>query len=828
MKKSITLSLLCCLAWMMSSAQDVFTQISGRVLNEFNNPVEGVNMLIKTANGSVFGKTTNAHGEFNLHIPTNRSGDPLYVRISHLGYHTILDTITTDPQNLVFYLFEKTFTLEGASVSSSISAGKDDPISSVTFTKKDIEKLNLGQDLPVLLNQTPSLVFTTDAGAGIGYTSLRIRGTDQSRINVTINGIPLNDPESQGVFWVNMPDFASSAQSIEIQRGVGSSTNGPGAFGANINIQTLEQHHHPSFQFNQSVGSFGTRRQNVIVHTGTLNQQFRLSGRLSKIVSDGYIDRASSDLNSYYISGSYQSIDQKFTADAIHFSGRETTYQAWYGTPISRVNNDTEAMLAFANRNLNREATEHLLNSGRTYNFYTYENETDNYRQDHYQLHLNYQFNPSLKASVSGFYVKGSGYFEQYRRNDKLSDYGLEKIILSDSSVIERTKLIRRRWLDNDYVGMVYAVHYLPNKKWKLQWGGNLNRYIGDHFGEVIWAEFAQRLPINTRYYFNQAVKDDLSSFIKGNVYISQKLSAYVDLQYRNVIYRAEGIDQNRRDLDIQTTFHFFNPKAGLNYAINKNARLYSSFSVANREPVRRDFVDALPGEDPMPERLYNLETGYRFQNKRLALDLNYYYMNYKNQLVLTGEINDVGGYVRRNVGESYRSGIELQTFWKTSEKLQIGGNITLSKNIIMEYRELVSDWIQWNLPPAEFVYESTPIAFSPQVISALFADLKVIKNLTAHAIFKWVGPQFLDNSGNSEAALLPAYHTLDTRLGYTLTRKKIQIECQLLVNNIYNSLFSSNGYTYKYFFGGPDLHIEKMVYPQAGRNGLLGLQITF
>lgn len=812
--------------WCQTPTQFTNQQIRGTIYNNDLKPIEGVSVFASTPSGNQASRSSNKDGVFNLNI-SSQANEKIFIRLTYVGYITLFDTI--QPHELQSYfryvLAEDNTTLEAITITSSIIAGDDVPIASQRMNKQEIEKLNLGQDLPVLLNQSPSLVYTTDAGAGVGYTSLRIRGSDQTRINVTLNGIPLNDPESQGVFWVNMPDFASSANQIDIQRGVGTSTNGPGAFGANINIQTLEFSKLPSFEVNNSIGSFTTIKNSVLFNTGLINQNFKLTGRLSQISSNGYIDRASADLKSYYLAGSYQSNNKKFSADLVHFSGQERTYQAWYGTPESRVNGNVDEMEAYAERNfLSPEETENLLSSSRTYNYYTYENEVDNYQQDHYQLHLNYQINNNLKASLSGFYVKGAGYYEQYRNRQRFSSYGLPNQIVGDDT-IQRTDLIRQRWLDNDYFGLVYALHYQSNN-FKVQVGGNVNRYIGDHFGEIIWAEFAGNIPINTPYYFNQSIKDDASSFIKANVKFQSNVDAYLDLQLRAVNYQGLGIDQNRVDLDFNNTFLFFNPKAGINYRINRASRAYLSGAIANREPVRRDFVDAVPGETPLPEQMINIETGYQIKMKKLHFDVNVYLMQYYNQLVLTGEINDVGGFVRRNVGESYRAGIETQVAYKLLDFLEIGANLTLSRNRIESYTEVVYDWFEV-IEPVEFVYNNTPIAFSPDVISAVFLDFKLNKDIHVSLINKYVGKQYLDNTGR-ESAVLNDYYTLDTRVSYKLPVKKTDANLVLLVNNLTNTLYASNGYTYKYFQGDNNMYTERMLYPQAGTNFLLALNVRF
>jgi iron complex outermembrane receptor protein len=824
MKKLFVLLALLTPSWLMAQT----TTIKGKVVTENFIPIRNVIVSVHFWTGfgdsSIFG-FSNDQGLFSFVIPeTSVIRKPTTLQFEHVGFKK-REGVLYEKANQTYILQQDNINLESVTINSSVLSNPNTPIATQTLQKAEIEKLNLGQDLPVLLNTSPSLVFTTDAGAGVGYTSLRIRGSDQTRINVTINGVPLNDPESQGVFWVNMPDFASSANRIDIQRGVGTSTNGAGAFGANINIETFNKYHQKkAVMVNNSVGSFNTNRHTLAYNSGMIGSNFSLESRLSTISSNGYIDRAASDLNSYYISGKYLSDNNRFSVNLIHFSGTEKTYQAWYGTPESRINGTNADVEDYANRNfLNNKDKNHLLNSGRTYNYYTYENETDNYKQSHYQLHTNYQISKYASLSVSGFYVKGAGYYEQFRERDRLSRYGLDPIQI-DATVISRMNIIRQRWLDNDFYGAIYGLVFKKDNT-QIQLGGGINQYIGDHFGEIIWAEYSLNIPKNYRYYENKSVKNDLNNFVKITQTFKKNLSAFLDLQHRLVYYKGDGIDQNRVDLAFEKTFNFFNPKAGISYVKNKN-RFYLSAAVANREPVRRDFVDAVPGETPKHETLIDFEGGWIRKTKKIALEANLFYMDYYNQLVLTGEINDVGGFVRTNAGRSYRSGIELQASKPIHKKLLLSGNLTLSDNRIREYVETVEDWNEV-LDDQVFVYQKTPIAFSPSVISALVLDYNPSNALSGSIIGKYVGRQFLDNTGNT-ASMLDAYYTVDLRMSYKLPIKKTQAHIVLLVNNVTNSLFSSNGYTYKYLLGTPELQTERMLYPQAGRNFLLALNFLF
>jgi iron complex outermembrane receptor protein len=773
---------------------------------------------------AVYLASTSFTGNFDMKLPANQT---LCLSISYVGFTTLYDTIPSASGSLfkVYALQPSSNLLQTVNISSSVQASKLSPVAYESMTAADIAKLNNGQDIPVLLNQATSLVYTTDAGAGVGYSSLRIRGSDQSRINVTLNGIPLNDPESQGVFWVNMPDFASSVSSLQIQRGVGTSTNGAGAFGANINMETFANNDKATFELNNSYGSFNTQKNTMAYSTGWIDDRFRLNGRMSRIVSDGYLDRANSDLSSYYVGMDYRSRNKRFTANAIHFSGREKTYQAWYGTPASRVNGTPQEMQEFASRNFLTDAqTQNLLNSGRNYNFYEYANETDNYKQDHFQLHTNYEVNKNLKLSVSGFYIHGAGYYEQFREAQRYTNYGFAPFV-SGADTIQRTDLVRQRWLRNDFYGVVYGLYY-TQEKYLLQVGGGSNTYLGDHFGDVVWAQVAGNIPQNGRYYESNSVKNDHNVFAKFTYLLNTKLSFYTDLQVRNVQYQSKGLDDNRSEIDFDRNFMFFNPKAGLNYALSNKERLYVSAAIANREPVRRDFVDAAPGESPTEEKMLDIEMGYAIKERNWTFDANLYFMDYTNQLVLTGEINDVGGFVRKNVGSSYRAGLELSGAYAISKSFKVGANLTLSRNRIAEFKEVVYDWFEV-IDPVEIVYTNTPIAFSPEIISAAWAEYLVTKDFTLGLVAKYVGAQYLDNSGQ-EASKLPAYFVPDLRMAYTLPIKGANMQLNLLVNNLTNTMYSSNGYTYKYFQGDNRMYNEVMLYPQAGTNFLLGLNVRF
>ncbi len=678
-----------------------------------------------------------------------------------------------------------------------VSATRANQKTGMAFTnvyQKDIKKVNLGQDMPFLLNQLPSVVVTSDAGAGVGYTGIRIRGTDPTRINVTLNGIPYNDSESQGTFWVNMPDFASSAQSIQVQRGVGTSTNGAGAFGASININTLGYEQDAFGETNVSVGSFNTLKTNILASTGLLNNHFVVDARLSKITSDGYIDRASSDLKSFYVSAGYYGKDNFVRFNA--FSGKEKTYQSWEGVPES------------------------LLKTNRTYNPYTYDNQVDDYQQDNYQLissfklSQNWTFNPTL------FYTKGRGFYEQYRERQSFANYGLPNVIIGRDT-IKRTDLVRRKWLDNDFYGATYSLDYNSNKKFSANIGGGWNKYDGDHFGEIIWAKNASTSNIRYRWYESNSIKTDFNIFTKAYYQVSEALNFFGDLQYRTVSYDIKGVNDDRTDITQGSDYQFFNPKFGVNYQLSKTSSVYASYAVGNKEPSRQDFVDN--AQAPLAETLRDLEIGYRTAGQKLSFDANFYYMNYKNQLVLTGQVNDVGNAIRVNVPQSYRAGLELMANWKLASKWALSANTTFSQNKIKNFTETIvnydGDANQINS------LSKTDISFSPNFIAGGQLSYNPTKNVELALMTKYVSKQFMDNTSDDNRSL-NAFFVNDIRASYSVKPKFVkELTFNLLVNNIFNHLYESNGYTYSYIYD-KQVTTENFYYPQAGTNFLLAVKV--
>lgn len=773
--------------------------LSGKVVDAQSNlPLVGASVWTETANR---GTVTDEFGQFTLsRLPDGN----VEIRVSYLGYETERLTVAVPfSGDLEVKLEPKDFLTEEFIVSAT-RASASTPTTFSNVDKSEIAKRNLGQDIPILLNFTPSVVSYSDAGAGVGYTGLRIRGSDQTRINATVNGIPLNDAESHGVFWVNMPDFASSVENVQIQRGVGTSTNGAATFGASLNFQTDTRRDEAYAELDNGFGSFNTWRHTVKAGTGLLNNRFAVDARLSKITSDGYVDRAFSDLSSWFVSGGYYG--EKSVIKLVAFSGREQTYQSWYGLPESKLVND------------------------RTYNFYTYDNETDNYQQDHYQLIYTGKVGSNWKTNLALHYTYGRGYYEQFRENDRFSRYNLPDVVVGDQ-VISRSDIIRRRWLDNDFYGFVGSVNYVSTDG-KLDWiiGGGANRYDGGHFGEIIWARFAGNTNIRDRYYDNNAIKDDRNIYTKATYEIKPGLNLFGDLQLRGINYSFIGVNDDLRIVDGRADYTFFNPKFGFSYE-KGNQTWYASYAVANREPTRSDFTDNPITEVPRPERLNNVEAGVRAKAGSFSYNANFYYMGYKDQLILTGQINDVGAYIRENVASSYRAGIELDGAYQLSGAWTLGGNIALSQNKIREFTEYIDDYSVEDFRQETFTYTNTDIAFSPNVVASAIIEYKPSKNLSLNWLSKYVGRQFLDNTAN-EARSLEAFFTNDLRISYAAAPRFFKgLEVNLLINNIFNELYEPNGYTFSYFVpggNGRELVTENFYYPQAGTNFLLGLRMKF
>ena len=680
----------------------------------------------------------------------------------------------------------------------AVRAKFSSPISFSNVTKKDISSRNLGQDLPILLNYLPSVVTTSDAGAGIGYTGIRIRGVSPQSTNITINGIPFNDAESHGTYWVNLPDFSSSVENLQVQRGVGTSTNGSGAFGASINILTDAVSDIAFATISSSIGSYNTFKNTIKFSTGLINN-FELSGRLSKINSDGYVDRAFSDLKSYFIQGSYS--DENTLIKALTFGGHERGYQAWFGVTSDQIKEN------------------------RRQNPYTYENEIDNYKQDHFQFHWNEKLNSSWSTNLGLNYTDGRGYYEQYREDDSIDGYSgiLSSDIDSNGNELGTTDLIRRRWLDNNFYVLNASVDY-NSKNLNLNFNSFYSSYSGDHFGEIIWARtFSQNGKIRDRYYEGNGKKKDFSVFSKASFNLGEKTEIYTDLQFRKVNYKTSGITSDLVNMILDKEYNFFNPKFGASYKFKPNSMLYFSYARANREPSRSDYESNLSIK---PEELNDLELGWRFRNEKIKLNINSYYMLYSNQLVLTGELDDVGTPIRTNSGNSYRLGIEIDNFLKLSEKTSFQTNLTLSSNKNKEIISKVNGEI--------YNYGKTNISFSPNLIASNIFFYMPNEYTTLSLLSKYVGDQYMSNN-DSKNSMLESYFINDLNFTYQIKTNKLfdSIIFSALINNLFDIEYISNGYYYTYddTWSNPGEVVTldgAGYYPQATRNFLFGVSLKF
>ena len=778
--------------------------------------------------------------EFNISTQTNVNGsfrfnnlkDGNYLlKVTFLGFKPLEKWVQVKGNTQINISLEKAELLADEVVVSATRASANSATTFKNISKQEIEKNNFGQDLPYLINQTPSVVVSSDAGAGVGYTSMRVRGSDGTRVNVTINGIPYNDAESQGSFFVNMPDFASSVDNIQLQRGVGTSTNGAGAFGASLNIQTAVLNDSAYAEVNNAAGSFGTLKNTIKVGTGLINGKWTFDGRLSRVSSDGFIDRGSSDLKSYYLSGAYYG--KKSILRAITFSGQEKTYQAWNGVPEAKLKGSQADLLDHYYRNVGDlyntvEDSLNLFNSDpRKFNMFRYNNQTDNYTQNNHQLLYSKEINEQFSFNGALHYTKGAGYYEEYKYGQDFEDYGFNPIVVG-TETINSTDLVRRRWLDNDFYGLTYSLDYHPSKTSNFVLGGAYNEYKGKHYGEVTWARYASQTENDYRYYEDDATKKDFNVFGKATVNLD-KLNLFADLQYRRIDYAFLGKNRNGDAVDQDATLNFFNPKVGLTYQINENHNTYASFAVANKEPNRDDYTESSPDSRPKPERLNNVELGYRYLRNNVTAGLNLFGMFYKDQLILTGQINDVGGYIRSNVDKSYRIGVEFDAKWAISPQFSWGINASLSDHKIKEFHEFFDEYdadFEW-IGQQEIVHKNSDIAFAPKFIGGNEFAYKPFKGFEAALLSKYVSKQYLDNTSN-EGRKLDAFFVNDVRLSYQFKALGLRnIGLGLQVNNILNEKYESNGYTYGYLYDG-NLTTENFYFPQAGTNFMFSLNVKF
>ena len=776
------------------------TRLSGTITDPQKAALPGVHIVV--GDDHRFGATTDVQGKYA--VGGLRPG-AVRLRASFVGYLPV-DTLVElqAGENTLDLAFRANVLLMREAEVSALRAGDRAPFAKTVVTREEIQRINTGVDLPYLLELQPSLVSTSDGGTGIGYTYMRIRGSDATRTNITLNGVPFNDPESQGAFLVNMPDIATSAEDIEIQRGVGTSTNGPGAFGASINLRTTAVQRDAWGLLSVSGGSFNTQRYSVSAGTGLLGtvegSKFSLDMRLSSITSDGYVDRATADLKSYFLQGAW--VGRSRSLRFITFRGKEVTYQAWAGVDPA------------------------ILDTNRTFNPYSYVNEVDDYDQTHYQLLFDQRLGTNANLNITLFRVIGAGFFEQFREEDDLATYGIEPVAINGDT-ISTTDIIRRRWLDNTLTGANISADIRLGAH-RLVLGGNYSDFRNDHFGEVIWSGYAGALDIHDRYYDNDAHKTDANAFAKLTYAVNDKIDVYGDAQLRRVDYSFLGFNNDLENIAQRVDHTFFNPKVGVLWRVHEGGRAYASFAVANREPNRNDLEETTPLSRPQSESLLDYELGYERRSGRFSAGVNAFYMDYTDQLVLTGVLNDVGAALRTNVPESYRAGVELMWAVRPVKRLVWRANASFSSNKVRDFVEYVDDWD--SSEQRAIAHGTTDLAFSPAVVAGSELGFRFWDKPQGHAeitwVTKYVGAQFLDNTGSTDRMLDP-YLVNDLRFNLSLLRLKGTkgVDVNLTVRNLFSQLYESNGWVYSYYLG--DQRNEMIgLFPQAPMNVLGGVSV--
>lgn len=809
----LTLLLQCAVFWGFAQ----FT-LTGTVKTENGERLAGANLAILNGfNGTI----TDVNGHFQF---KNLKAGNYHIVVSFIGYEKQEKNLeVTSDETLDVVLKQDHILAEEVLVSATRAKAKT-PVAYATVEKAEIKSNNLGQDIPYLLGLTPSFVATSDAGTGVGYTNFRIRGTDLNRINVTVNGIPMNDAESHGTWWVDIPDLASSTDNIQVQRGVGTSTNGAAAFGASINLQTTTINKDAYTEYSSSSGSFGTFRNSVGVGTGLLKGKFTFDVRLSKVNSDGFIDRATSDLKSYFVSGGYYTKNSILKLNV--FSGFEETYQAWNGVPSVRLNNDVAGMQRYADHYhyTQKQVDEMMASNSRTYNLYTYKNEVDHYQQDHYQALFSHRLSEIFNVNLNLFYTPGKGYYEQYKSNQKLAEYLITPPVIGGETV-KKSDLIRRKWLENDFYGLTFAIQRnLEGSEFTL--GGGYNVYDGDHFGRVIWARNAGDSEMDHEWYRGTGLKKDFNVYARYNYDLDENLNLFADFQYRKIDYSIDGVDDDLRVLTQKHQFEFFNPKVGLNYKVSENKQLYANFARAYREPNRDNYVDADPnGKQPVEEVLNDFELGYKYQSPRFSFGANAYLMYYQDQLILTGEINDVGAPIMVNVDKSYRAGLELMAGYKFSDKLKWDVNVTLSQNKIKDFTEYVDDWDNGGQVATKL--GTTDLAFAPNMIANSQISWFAAKGLNISLQSYSVSKQFVDNSSSNDRKL-DGYFLNNLKFTYNVAQKFAkELNLHLMVNNLFDVKYESNAWVYSYIYEGARYKTDGY-FPQAGINFMAGVSVKF
>ncbi len=796
-----------------------FAQYSLRgVVKGNDETLAGASVVVEN---TFYGISTEANGTFEF---KNLKKGEYTLKISFIGFQTKTVKIDLTQSQKIFVELQPDVVMTDEILISATRAKANNPVTFSNVSKDEIEQQNFGQDIPYLLQLTPSFVATSDAGTGVGYTNFRIRGTDLNRINVSIDGIPISEAESHGTWFVDIPDLASSLENVQVQRGVGTSTNGAAAFGGAIDLQTNTLKKDAFAEYGTSFGSFNTLKNTVSVGTGLIGEKLTFDVRLSKVNSDGFIDRAYSDLKSFFVSGGYYTKNSVLKINI--FSGLEETYQSWWGVPSVRLNNDLAGMQEYETNWLyTSEQTREMINSdSRTYNYYTYKNQIDHYQQDYYHLHFSHQFNPYLHLTTGLHYRHGRGYYENFKEGEDFADYQLSYPVIGNDTVFS-TNLVNQKWLDNGFYGFVFALNYKKGKT-DFTLGGSRNTYDGNHFGKIIWAQYLGNVGTNNEWYRGTGLKKDFNVYGKVNYQLRENLNLFTDLQYRRINYKITGIDDDLRDITQQHFFNFFNPKLGVFYQPATNQKLYLSLAIANREPNRDNYVDADPqGKQPVYETLRDWELGYSYQASQFTASAGFYYMCYKNQLVLTGEINDVGAPIMVNVDKSFRTGLELQVGWKISQRLQWNTNATFSQNKIKDFTEYVDDWD--NGGQQAFQLGTTDLAFSPNFVGNSRLVFTPVKNLNFSLFSSYVSKQYIDNSSNN-GRTLDAYFVNNLKADYTFQSRLFkEITLNILVNNLLNEQYESNAWVYSYILGG-ERYKQDGYFPQAGTNYMLGVDFKF
>lgn len=776
-----------------------------KIVDEQKQALPGANIAV---DGILFAQS-DANGMYTLKLKQSK----VSISISMVGFYTFNQIVDLQKQK-VFTLKKNTYVSEEALVTAT-RVTEDAAGTYSMVDKQYINKVNMGQDLPYILNQTPGVVITSDAGTGIGYTGIRIRGTDQTRTNLTINGIPLNDAESQGTFTVNIPDFATSVENIQVQRGVGSSTNGGGAFGASINIQTDNMPDTAFAEVNITQGGFGVsnilfqnqmERYSAKVNTGLIDGHWNFSGRLSKIANMGYVENSSAVLKSFFTSASYR--NERHLIKFNVFSGVEKTFLAWNGVPQDSLK---------TNRRYNPINAE-------------YNDQYDNYQQDHYQIFESFKINNRNHLNIGYHYTRGRGYFQEFRYNQSLANYNLDSLFIGNDTISE-SDILRRRWLRNIFEGVVYSWEYNSNEKFDFTLGGSANRYDGEHFGEVVWSKYASNSQPGHRFYTGWGYKKEFNIYAKSNYKFTKALQAFVDLQFRAIDYTIEGNNKDQVILDQQHQLNFFNPKAGLSYIASSQDFIYLSLGVANKEPNRDDFINGKVNNfTPKPEQLRNIELGWKKRTSNVSVEINTYLMDYKNQLVLTGEVNNVGEYLRINTPKSYRAGIEMSGTYTYTSKLSVSANVALSRNKVEKFTESIyaydADYNYIGVVLRE--HKNTDISFSPNIVAGSRVRYKVYQNLFFSLESKYVGKQYMDNTSNELRKINP-FFVNDLFIDYNLRVKNYipSFTFTIKVNNVFNTLYEPNGYTYSLIESGVENNYN-FYYPQAGRNYMVSMNFRF